>query len=186
MTKYINTSQVRWKWRECPNGRRGGGHALIWNNLSLSESIHHEIYTFLSSEEKNRWEKTQTSSEQSPTGYWRNTTDRDSLTYQRHLITYKYPNTLVSAGSLRQRGCRMIYLSAQTAIYSTWLPPQPRGLTTTPARVKPSVEWHGVVPTPGERASTRWHQSQKGRRFRRQRGQMTRMPLGSAKGREAF
>lgn len=43
------------------------GYALMWNNLSLGELIHHEIYTFLSSEDKNRWEKTKWETAAAPT-----------------------------------------------------------------------------------------------------------------------
>lgn len=74
------------------------------------------------------------------------------MTSKQH---HKDPNTEVNAGPLKQLG----YPSAPTAIYSTWLPPWPQGLTATPARVKPSVEWHGVVAMPEERVSTKWHQS---------------------------
>lgn len=86
----------------------------------------------------------------------------------------------------RRQGRRVIYLSARTAIYSTWLLSQPGGLTATLAWVKPCVEWHSVVPTPGERASNRWHRSWRAGRFRRRRGQMTCMPLGSLKGGRLF
>lgn len=61
-----------------------------------------------------------------------------------------------------RRGETAICLSAPTAIYNTCLLEQPWGLTAALARAKPGAEWHGVVPTPGERAYTRWHQSRAG------------------------
>lgn len=96
------------------------------------------------------------------------------------------PNMQTDRAEWRQRGWRVIYLSARTAIYSTWLLLQPRGLTTTPARVKPSAEWHGVVPTSGGACLHQMTPELKGRGFRRRRGQMTCMPLGSSKGGRLF
>lgn len=70
------------------------------------------------------------------------------------------------------QGWRLIHLLAQTAIYSTWLPPQPQGSNAALARVKLSVEWqcptnawgvclHQMTPEPKGRASDggedRWH-----------------------------
>lgn len=106
-----------------------------------------------------------TATEQSLTDYYSNTRDTDDFpdfpdipnTSKQH----KEDSDMYTDPAERRRRGRggVIYLSARTAIYSTWLPPQPRGLTATLSRVKPGVEWHGVAQTPGEYASARWHQS---------------------------
>lgn len=83
------------------------------------------------------------------------------LIYLNNINTQRTNRIQLCRLTLQNEGSRdwgVICLSVRTAIYSTWLPMQPRGLTTTLVGVKPSVEWHGVVATPGERASTRWHQ----------------------------
>lgn len=65
---------------------------------------HHEIYSFFSSEGKNRWEKTKW--EQRATIYYSNTIDgdefRNSLTYQIH------PNNINTQRTKRIQICRLI------------------------------------------------------------------------------